>query len=82
MRVAFYDYTPTTGGIMKKKPMEADLDPPNTPRTRPGSKIAERALAESKPAAKPSRNTGPSRPGASAAARAVEESKRKGGRGR
>ena len=68
---------------MKKKPMEADLDPVDAP-PRPGNKIAERAIANSKPTAKRSvtRNSGPSRPGAGAAARAVAESKRKGGKGR
>ena len=67
---------------MKKKPMEADFDPPDTRNTRPGGKIAERALANAKPGAKPVRNTGPSRPGSGAAERAVAESKRKGGRNR
>lgn len=68
---------------MKKKPLEADLDPADAP-PRPGSKIADRALANSKPATKPkpTRNSGPSRPGSGAAARAVAESKRKGGKGR
>jgi hypothetical protein len=67
---------------MKKKPMEADLDPPNTRSARPGGKIADRALANSKPGAKPARNSGPSRPGSGAAERAVAESRRKGGRNR
>lgn len=67
---------------MKKKPIEADLDPADAP-PRPGSKIADSAIANSKPKKpKPTRNSGPSRPGAGAAARAVAESKRKGGKDR
>ena len=68
---------------MKKKPIEADLDPADAP-PRPGSKIADSAIANSKPSKKPKAagNSGPSRPGAGAATRAVAESKRKGGKGR
>ena len=58
---------------MKKKPgLEADLDPKGTRHTRPGSKIADAALALSKGTSKPRRGTGsPTRPGSTAAARAV-----------
>jgi hypothetical protein len=68
---------------MKKRPVEADLDAPDAP-PRPGSKIADRAIANTKPSStrKTTRNQGPSRPGAGAAARAVAESKRKGGKSR
>ena len=31
--------------MKKKQELEADLDPPNTRRTRPGSKIADVAIA-------------------------------------
>ena len=68
---------------MKKKPeLEADLDPAGTRHTRPGAKIADRALANSKPAAgrKPTRgSSSPSRPGSGAAARAVQSTKPKRG---
>jgi hypothetical protein len=63
---------------MKKKPeLEADLDPPG--HTRPGAKIAESAVANTKPAARKRRpaSAEPTRPGATAAARAVEATKRK-----
>ena len=59
--------------MKKKSGLEADLDPAGTRHTRPGSKIAENALALSKGAPKPRRGTArsPTRPGATAAARAV-----------
>jgi hypothetical protein len=69
---------------MRKKPLiEADLDPAGTRHTRPGSKIAESAVANAK---KPSKRkavpgTGaPTRPGSTAAARAVDATRRKAGR--
>ena len=69
---------------MKKKPeLEADLDPPGTRHTRPGAKIAERAVANSKPAVARKRTRGSSvssRPGSGAAARAVQATKPKRGR--
>ena len=71
---------------MKKKPeLEADLDPRGTRHTRPGAKIAESALANSKPAPKRSRSGGaasPTRPGSTAAGRAVAVTKRKGQKGK
>jgi hypothetical protein len=43
---------------MKKKPeLEADLDPPGTRHTRPGSKAAESALANSRSTPKRKRPT-------------------------
>ena len=69
--------------MKKKSELEADLDPKGTRHTRPGSKIADMAIALSKPAHK--RRTGaaaPSRPGATAAARAVAATKAKRKRSR
>ena len=34
--------------MKKKRMLEADLDPPGTPRTRPGGETAKRALALSR----------------------------------
>jgi hypothetical protein len=69
---------------MRKKPLiEADLDPAGTRHTRPGSKIAESAVANAK---KPRKRkaapagTSPTRPGSTAAARAVDATRRKTGR--
>ena len=67
----------------KKVTIEADLDPPG--HTRPGSKIAEAAVALSKPSRANKRSTAdsaPTRPGSTAAARAVAATKPKGKRGR
>ena len=64
---------------MKKKPLEADLDPRGTRHSRPGGKAAESAIANSKAGVKPRRTaSAPSRPGSTAAARAVAASKGKG----
>ena len=65
--------------MKKKSDIEADLDPRGTRHTRPGSKIADAALALSKPAAGRKRRSGssPSRPGATGATRAVSAPKRK-----
>jgi hypothetical protein len=66
---------------MKKKPqLEADLDRVGARNTRPGSKIADSALATAKRTRKRPAGPGgfaPSRPGATAAARAVEATRRK-----
>ena len=63
----------------KKHVLEADLDPPNTPRTRPGGETAKRAfdLTKRKPG-EPRRKGGKARPGSYAANRAVAESRRRG----
>jgi hypothetical protein len=66
---------------MAKKPsIEADLDPTGTRHTRPGSKIADAAMAASRKPRKRAAASGtsaPSRPGATAAARAVAATRRK-----
>lgn len=64
---------------MAKKPqVEADLDPIGSRNPRPGSKIADEAIEDSKPAAKRKRPSGgPSRPGSTAAARAVDATRGK-----
>ena len=64
---------------------EADLDPRGTRHTRPGSKIAEAAIALSKPSRAKKRSTAdsaPTRPGFTAAARAVAATKPKRRRAR
>jgi hypothetical protein len=64
--------------MKKKLPLEADLDPAGTRHSRPGSKIADAALAASKkPRKKTSATAAPSRPGSTAAARAVDATRRK-----
>jgi hypothetical protein len=68
----------------KKVTLEADLDPRGTRHTRPGSKIADAAIALSKPS-RPKRSTAdsaPSRPGSTAATRAVAATKPKRRRAR
>ena len=66
--------------MKKKPPIEADLDPVGTRHSRPGSKIADAALAASKT---PRRRKGasassePSRPGSTAASRAVDATRKK-----
>jgi hypothetical protein len=69
---------------MRKKPkLEADLDPAGTRHTRPGSKIAESAVANAKTPRKRKAAPGgsaPTRPGSIAAARAVDATRRKPGR--
>jgi hypothetical protein len=73
----------TSGDVMKRKPLEADLDPAGTRHTRPGSKIAESAVANAKKPRKRKAGPGsaaPSRPGSTAAARAVDATRRKTGR--
>ena len=71
--------TSTRGDHMKKKPqLEADLDPQNTRHTRPGSKIAEIALKNSRAGGGRKRRTAAaSRPGATGSAQAVRAAKRK-----
>ena len=65
--------------MKKKSDIEADLDPRGTRQTRPGSKIADAAMALTKPPGARKRRSGASasRPGATAAARAVAATKRK-----
>ena len=64
--------------MKKKHVLEADLDPPNTPRTRPGGETAKRALALAKGGAgKRHGSNGKTRPGAYAARRALEAIKRR-----
>jgi hypothetical protein len=64
--------------MKKKLDLEADLDPKGTRHTRPGGKIAERALANSKHARKRSgAASSPTRPGSTAAARAVAATKKR-----
>jgi len=63
--------------MKKRRPIEADLDPPNTPRTRPGGETAKRAHALAKAApleGTKARKSG--RPGAYAAERAHAQVKR------
>ena len=63
--------------MKKKTELEADLDPVGTRHSRPGSKIAERAIANAKAPAKSRRKSSePTRPGATAAARAVAATKK------
>ena len=51
--------------MKKKHVLEADLDPPHTPRTRPGGETAKRALALAKGATSHRRKpTEKTRPGA------------------
>ena len=61
-----------------KRELEADLDPPGTPRTRPGGETAKRALALARggPGKGRSRN-GKTRPGATAARRALADIRRR-----
>ena len=85
-RVRFACTPYTLEASMKKKTiLEADLDPPGTRSTRPGSKIADAAIALSKPARGRKRRSGAasaSRPGATAATRAVAATKAKRKRSR
>ena len=73
----------TPGEVMSKNPkFEADLDPVGTRHTRPGSKIAESAVANAKKPRKRKAVPGtgsPTRPGSTAAARAVDATRRKTG---
>ena len=66
--------------MKKKRELEADLDPPGTRHTRPGTKAAESAMDDAKPNAA-RRGTAvvssQTRPGAGAAARAVDATKPK-----
>lgn len=63
---------------MTKKPeLEADLDPPGTRHTRPGSKAAEHALEDADPAQPHERHpSSPTRPGATAAEQAIANTPR------
>ena len=66
--------------MKKTKKLEADLDPPGTRHTRPGTKAADSALANSRAAPTRRRSGGGSsatRPGATAAGRALGATKRK-----
>ena len=59
--------------LTKKSSLEADLDPVGSRHSRPGSKAAETAIANSKRGTTAKRpKTEPTRPGATVAARAVE----------
>jgi hypothetical protein len=64
--------------MKKKHVLEADLDPPNTPRTRPGGETAKRAraLSRRKPGVR-GKSSGATRPGAHAANRAVADIRRR-----
>ena len=71
--------------MKKKSELEADLDPKGTRHTRPGSKIADAAIALAKPARAPKRGAAArsaSRPGSTAATRAVAATKAKRKRSR
>jgi hypothetical protein len=58
--------------MKKKTQLEADLDPPNTRSARPGSKIADVAIANARGGTTRKRPAGaPTRPGSTAASRAV-----------
>jgi hypothetical protein len=65
--------------MSKKSPVEADLDPAGTRHTRPGSKVAESAVENTKPPGKRKAAPGSTqtRPGSTAAARAVDATRRK-----
>jgi len=62
--------------MKKKRELEADLDPANTPRTRPGGETAKRALALAKGRSSGRKKAARTRPGAYAAERALAQSKR------
>jgi hypothetical protein len=66
--------SPKAGETMTKKTgLEADLDPVGSRHSRPGSKAAETAIANSKRGTQAKRpKTEPTRPGTTAAARAVK----------
>ena len=61
---------------MKKRVLEADLDPSDTPRTRPGGETVKRALALAKSRPSGRKKTARTRPGAYAAERALARLKR------
>jgi len=63
--------------MKKKRTIEADLDPPNTPRTRPGGQTAKRAhaLAKGEPGGQSRKAT--TRPGATAARRVLADIRRR-----
>ena len=61
---------------MKKRVLEADLDPPDTPRTRPGGETVKRAHALSKGQPSGRKKRAGTRPGAYAAERALAHIKR------
>ena len=64
--------------LKQKRRLEADLDPPNTPRTRPGGETAKRALALAKgDSGERKKGTEKTRPGAYAANRASTEIRRR-----
>jgi hypothetical protein len=62
--------------MKKRRPLEADLDPPNTPRTRPGGETVKRAHALAKAAPLEGAKARKTRPGAHAAERAHARAKR------
>jgi hypothetical protein len=58
--------------MKKKAPLEADLDPPGTRSTRPGSKVADVAMANAAAGAARKRPaTSPRRAGSAALSRAL-----------
>jgi hypothetical protein len=62
--------------MKKKRVLEADLDPADTPRTRPGGESAKRALALAKGQPNGQKKRARTRPGAYAAERALANTKR------
>ena len=65
--------------MKKTRGLEADLDPRDTPRTRPGGETAKRAFALAKGGPGGPRKKATTRPGAYAAERALARIKRKRG---
>ena len=62
--------------MKKKRVLEADLDPSDTPRTRPGAETAKRALALARGRPSGRKKRAKTRPGAYAAERALASTKR------
>ncbi len=62
--------------MKKKHVLEADLDPPGTPRTRPGGETVKRALAVAKGRPSGRKKRAITRPGAYAAEGALAHIKR------
>jgi hypothetical protein len=62
--------------MKKKRVLEADLDPRDTPRTRPGGETAKRALALAKGRSSGRKKRVKTRPGAYAVERALADIKR------